>query len=78
MKETLLQRRYEIILFPNYFITVVYYYRTDPIFFFFTFFCPYLFVIFKNFFITGFFCFYMEFLIPYQIQHYTSTYNAIA
>ena len=40
MKETLLQRRYEIILFPNYFITVVYYYRTDPILFFLLFSVP--------------------------------------
>ena len=32
-KKTLLQHRYEIILFPNYFITVVYYYCTHPILF---------------------------------------------
>ena len=44
----MLQRRYEFILFPNYFITVVYYYRTHPILFF-NFFPSLLFYIFKIF-----------------------------
>ena len=63
----LLQRRYEFILFPNYFSTVVYYYRTHPILFLYFFSVP-TFLHFLNFFITGFFCFYMEFTISYQIQ----------
>ena len=45
----LLQLRYEIILSPNYFITVVYYYRTHPILFLYFFFDPYLFTFLKFF-----------------------------
>ena len=70
----MLQRRYEFILFPNYFITVVYYYRTHPILFFYFFSIP-TFLHFFNFFITGFFCFYVEFTISYQIQCYICTNN---
>ena len=33
LNETLLQHRYEIILFPNYFIIVVCYYCTRPVLF---------------------------------------------
>ena len=39
-QEMLLQRRYEFILFPNYFITVAYYYRTRPILFLYFFSVP--------------------------------------
>ena len=52
----LLQRRYEIILYHNYFITVVYYYRTHPILFRYFFSIPTFFYL-LNFFITGFFCY---------------------
>ena len=40
----LLQRRYEIISFPNYFITVVYYYCTHPILFLYFFSIPTFFI----------------------------------
>ena len=42
----LLQHRYEIILSPNYFITVVYYYCTHPILFLCFFIDPYFFTFF--------------------------------
>ena len=48
----MLQHRYEIILSPNYFITVVYYYRTHSILFLYFFSIP-TFLHFLNFFITG-------------------------
>ena len=50
----LLQHRYEIILFPNYLITVVYYYCTHPILFLYFFSIP-NFLPFLNFCINGFF-----------------------
>ena len=54
----LLQRSYEFILFPNYFITIVYYYHTHPIMFFYFFSIP-TFLHLKIFFVTGFFCLYV-------------------
>ena len=44
---------------------------------FFTFFSIPTFLHFLNFFITGFFCFYVEFTISYQIQCYICTNNVL-
>ena len=68
------QCMYEIILFFNYFITVVYYYHTHPILFLYFFHRLYLFN-FSKIFSLLVFCSFMEFTISYQIQRFISTYN---
>ena len=78
----LLQRRYEFsILFPNYFITVVYYYRTHPILFLYFFSIPtfihlkfffYWFLLFLygiyNFISESIFYFYLQCTLRYSLD----------
>ena len=73
----LLQRRYEFILFPNYFITVVYYYRTHPILFLYFFSIP-TFLHFKIFSLLVSFVFIwnLQFHTD-QIQCFICTYNVL-